>query len=70
MRDHIADARVFKAFCDPNRLQILEKLRGGEKCACLLLEDLGISQSTLSYHMKILCEAGVVQGRAEGKWTH
>ena len=70
MRDHAADAKVFKAFCDANRLQILELLRSGEKCACVLLEDLQISQSTLSYHMKILCESGIVQSRQDGKWTH
>ena len=70
MRDHGADAKVFKAFCDVNRLQILELLRSGEKCSCVLLEDLNISQSTLSYHMKILCDSGIVEGRVEGKWTH
>ena len=70
MRDHAADARVFKAFCDENRLQILEMLRGGEKCACVLLENLQISQSTLSHHMKILCDSGIVASRKEGKWTH
>lgn len=70
MRDHAADAKVFKAFCDVNRLQILELLRTGEKCSCVLLEDLHISQSTLSYHMKILCDSGIVVGRADGKWTH
>lgn len=70
MRDHGADAKVFKAFCDPNRLQILELLRSGEKCSCVLLDSLQISQSTLSYHMKILCDSGVVVGRADGKWTH
>lgn len=63
-------ARVFKAFCDENRLQILKMLRSGEKCACKLLEELQISQSTLSHHMKILCDAGIVQGRKEGKWVH
>ncbi|MBP3305020.1 MAG: winged helix-turn-helix transcriptional regulator [Oscillospiraceae bacterium] len=63
-------ARVFKAFCDENRLQILELLRSGEKCACKLLDDLHISQPTLSHHMKILCDAGIVQGRKEGKWVH
>ena len=63
-------ARVFKAFCDENRLQILEMLRSGEKCACMLLDELQISQSTLSHHMKILCDSGVVQGRKEGKWVH
>ena len=63
-------ARVFKAFCDENRLQILELLRGGEKCACRLLEEMSISQPTLSHHMKILCDAGIVVGRKEGKWMH
>lgn len=63
-------SKVFKAFCDENRLQILEMLQGGEKCACHLLEEMQISQSTLSHHMKILCESGVVKGRKEGKWTH
>ncbi len=62
--------KVFKAFSDENRLQILELLRSGEKCACKLLDDLHISQSTLSHHMKLLCDAGVVRGRKEGKWVH
>lgn len=63
-------ARVFKAFCDVNRLQILDILKGGERCACHLLDDLKIGQSTLSHHMKILCDAGVVEGRKEGKWVY
>ena len=63
-------ARVFKAFCDENRLQILEMLRSGEKCAYMLLDELQISQSTLSHHMKILCDSGIVRGRKEGKWVH
>ena len=68
--EHVDNARVFKAFCDENRLRILELLRSGEKCACVLLDDLHITQSTLSHHMKILCDSGVVQGRKEGKWVH
>ena len=63
-------ARVFKAFCDDKRLRILELLRSGEKCACVLIEKMEMPQSTLSYHMKILCDSGVVTGRQEGKWTH
>lgn len=63
-------ARVFKALCDENRLGILELLRGGEKCACVLIEKLHIGQSALSYHMKILVESGIVESRQEGKWTH
>ena len=64
------DTRIFKAFCDENRLQILELLRDGEKCACKLLEELNIGQSTLSHHMRILCDSGIVAGRKEGKWVH
>ncbi|MDD4125826.1 MAG: metalloregulator ArsR/SmtB family transcription factor [Eubacteriales bacterium] len=63
-------AKVFKAFCDENRLKILEMLRGGEKCACVLLEQLELGQSGLSYHMKILVDSGIVQSRQDGKWTH
>lgn len=63
-------AQVFKAFCDPNRIVILELLKSGEKCACKLLEELNIGQSTLSHHMKILCDSGVVTGRKDGKWVH
>ena len=64
------NAKIFKAFCDENRWQILEMLRDGEKCACILLEKLNIGQSTLSHHMKILCESGIVDMRRDGKWTH
>lgn len=67
---HKKNAKVFKAFCDEKRLAILLLLQGGEKCACVLIDELGIGQSGLSYHMKILCESGVVQARQEGKWTH
>ena len=64
------NAKVFKALCDEKRLAILEQLRSGEKCACILLEQLDLTQSGLSYHMKILCESGIVSSRQEGKWTH
>lgn len=63
-------ARVFKALCDPRRQQILEILKSGETCTCILTEKIGIPQSSLSYHMKILCESGIVVGREDGKWTH
>lgn len=61
---------LFKALCDENRLQILRLLRSGEKCACKLLEEMKITQPTLSHHMKILCDSGIVTGRKEGKWMH
>lgn len=63
-------ALIFKALCDENRVAILGLLRDGEKCACVLLENLNIAQSTLSHHMKILCESGVVTCREEGKWSY
>ncbi len=61
---------VFKALCDENRVRILQYLRSGEKCACMLLEDLEIAQSTLSHHMRVLCDSGLVRGRKEGKWMY
>lgn len=63
-------AKVFKALCDERRLQILELLTDGEECACFLGEQLDMAQSSLSYHMKILCESGIVDSRQDGKWTH
>ena len=63
-------ARVFTALCDERRQRILELLQGGEKCACVLIEQMDMPQSSLSYHMKILCDSGIVTGREEGKWTH
>ena len=63
-------ARVFKALCDERRQKILELLQDGEKCACVLIEEMGMPQSSLSYHMKILCDSGIVTSREDGKWTH
>ena len=63
-------AVIFKAFGDENRIKILQLLKGGEKCACMLLEEMNITQPTLSHHMKILCDSGIVTGRKEGKWMH
>ena len=63
-------ATIFKAFCDESRLNILARLRGGEVCVCALAESLGMKQSALSYHMKILVESGVVESTCMGKWTH
>lgn len=61
---------VFKALCDENRVKILKLLLTGEKCACVLLDYMHITQPTLSHHMKILCNSGIVVGRKEGKWMH
>ena len=67
---YVEEARVFKALSDENRLMVLEMLQGGEKCACVLLCKLNISQPTLSHHMKILVDSGIVSARKEGKWTY
>ena len=62
--------KVFKAFCDEKRLNILKILLSSEKCACRLLEELDIGQPTLSHHMRILCDSGVVTARKDGKWSY
>lgn len=63
-------ALLCKALGDTNRLQIVQMLSDGEKCACKLLERFEITQPTLSHHMKTLCECGLVDVRKEGKWSH
>ena len=70
MTDFSKDAKIFKALSDTKRLTILEYLKSGEKCACVLIENMNIGQSALSYHMKILCDSGIVTARQDGKWTH
>lgn len=67
---HEKNAEIFKALCEPKRLAILQLLRSGEKCACVLMEQLAMGQSAVSYHMGILCRSGIVTGRQEGKWVH
>lgn len=63
-------AQICKALSDSNRLQIVQMLTGGEKCACKLLEHFEITQPTLSHHMKILCACGLVHVEKVGKWAH
>lgn len=69
-KEYSENIRIFKALCDENRWRILEVLQNGEKCACVLLNELNIQQSTLSHHMKILCDSELVLGRKDGKWMH
>lgn len=63
-------ALELKALSDPNRLVILDCLKEGERCACKILEQLKISQPTLSHHMRILCQLDLVRCRRDGKWIH
>ena len=60
----------FKALSDVNRLMIVDMLSCGELCACMILEKFNITQPTLSHHMKILCDCGLVSARKEGKWMY
>ena len=68
--DEKQTAMIFKAFCDENRIRIIKLLRSGEKCACKLLEEINVTQPTLSHHMKILNECGLVNDWKEGRWHH
>ncbi len=63
-------ALIMKALGDENRVKIFGMLSHGERCACKILEEFSITQSTLSYHMKILCDSGLVKGRRDGIWMH
>lgn len=59
---------VFKALSDETRLKIIHMITRGEMCACHILDEFSISQSTLSYHMKILTDSGIVNSRRDGAW--
>ncbi|HAA09991.1 MAG: metalloregulator ArsR/SmtB family transcription factor [bacterium] len=59
---------AIKAMSDETRLKIIDMLSCGEMCACEILEEFSISQSTLSYHMKILSESGLVNAVRDGAW--
>jgi ArsR family transcriptional regulator len=63
-------ARLFHALSDPTRVEILERLRNGERCVCELTDVLDASQSRLSFHLKTLREAGFVIDRKEGRWVY
>jgi ArsR family transcriptional regulator len=70
MESYTEGSKVFKALGDPRRAMIVDMLSCGELCACKILEKFELSQPTLSHHMKLLCECGLVKARNEGKWTH
>ena len=62
--------QICKAMSDANRLRIIEMLTTGEKCGCDLLDELQVTQPTLSHHMKVLADCGLVSSYKEGKWQH
>lgn len=61
---------AFRALSEPLRLQILEILRSQELCVCELCEQLDVSQSKLSFHLKNLKEANLVHSRQQGRWMY
>lgn len=62
--------QLLKALADPLRLQVIEALAGGERCVCDLTADLGLAQSKLSFHLKVLKESGLLIDRQEGRWVY
>lgn len=63
-------AELFHALSDETRLEIMEMLRGGERCVCELTDELNAAQSRLSFHLRVLKEAGLVTDRKEGRWSY
>jgi ArsR family transcriptional regulator len=63
-------ARLFHALSDETRLAVLDMLRGGERCVCELQDALDAAQSRLSFHLKVLKQAGLVTDRREGRWSY
>ena len=68
--EHAARAKRFQALADPTRLAIIEHLQAGEHCVCELMRHVGAQQSRLSFHLKILREAGLVIDRRDGRWVY
>jgi len=69
-RDLDRAVSLFHALSDATRLEILEMLRGGERCVCELQEELDAAQSRLSFHLRVLKEAGLVSDRRDGRWSY
>ena len=63
------NAKILKALSDPNRLKIIDLLSCGEKCACEILESFKFTQPTLSHHMKVLIDCGLIEARKDGIWN-
>ena len=61
---------LFHAFSDETRLQIIALLSKGERCVCELTDSLDAAQSRLSFHLRVLRDAGIVRDRKEGRWVH
>ena len=64
------NAKIIKSLSDPSRLKIIDILSCGEMCACDILQHFDFTQPTLSHHMKVLIESGLVEARREGLWNY
>ena len=62
--------QLLKALADPLRLDLVQALSGGERCVCDLVADLNLAQSRLSFHLKVMREAGLIEAREEGRWVY
>lgn len=69
-RDRARAARLFHALSDETRLAVIDMLGDGERCVCDLQEALDAAQSRLSFHLKVLKQAGLVADRREGRWSY
>ena len=67
MRDLLG---ITKALADENRIRVLMALRGGELCACQITELFGLAPSTMSKHLSVLYQAGLVESRKDGRWIY
>ncbi len=70
VRNSARAAELFHALADETRLEILDELKSGERCVCELTDCLQAGQSRLSFHLKVLKDAGVIQDRRDGRWMY
>lgn len=61
---------LLRALADPIRLQVVQALRGGERCVCELTADLDLTQSRLSFHLRVMKESGLIRSRQQGRWIY
>lgn len=69
-KDYEKNIKIYKAIGEINRAKIVDMLSTGEKCACVILENFNFTQPTLSHHMRVLMDCGIVKCRKKGTWIH
>lgn len=68
--EQTAVTALLKALADPIRMDVVQALAGGERCVCELTSSLGLAQSRLSFHLKVMRQAGLISARVEGRWVY